>query len=118
VLCVAVASAPSTPTHAQRPWRALQNTPTDSAMYSDSEYTAEKKNAIGANATTSTARRAASATRSSASARRAPPRSSSVVRRWIPYSASANAPIDTSTPASTAGAPSQATARRASGYSG
>ncbi len=118
VLRVAPASAPSTPTHIQRPWRALQNSPTDSARYSDSEYTAEKKNAIGANAVSSTARRAAAARRSPSSEDRRPRPSSSVVRRWMPYSASASAHTDSSTPASTGGAPSQAMARRPSGYSG
>ncbi len=98
-----LASAPSTPTHAHRPWRAHQKTPTDSARYSDSEYTAEKKNAIGASAVTSTASRATSPRGWVASRPPARRPSSSVHRRWIPYSATANATSESATPAAIGG---------------
>src|SRR4051812_39592666 len=57
-LRVAAASAPRIPAHAQRPVRAARTVPTDSARKRLSEYTAERKNAIGKHATRMTVARA------------------------------------------------------------
>ncbi len=46
------------------------------------------------------------------------PPSSSVLSRWIPYSAAANAAIDSATPAAIGGTPSSEIPRTPSGYSG